>query len=159
MVVKPNLICTFLNYNIWNSIMISLKFVPRGPINNSPVLVQMMVWRRPEQDRSLFTIRYNATHIYIYKHIFHTDLLVTSHYRNQWWLVYWRKNGSLGLNESTTEIAAPRCMSREVELVIRYLNSPISRGLDAVKALSTRNLWPQVKAVHTFYLYAWIVTS
>ena len=28
-------------------INISLKFVPRGPINNIPTLVQVMAWRRP----------------------------------------------------------------------------------------------------------------
>ena len=38
--------CIFLNYNIWISIKISLKFVPKGPINNSPALVQIMAWRR-----------------------------------------------------------------------------------------------------------------
>ena len=26
---------------------ISLKFVPKGPINNIPALVQIMAWRRP----------------------------------------------------------------------------------------------------------------
>ena len=36
----------FLNVNIWISIKISLKFVPRGPINNIPALVQIMAWRR-----------------------------------------------------------------------------------------------------------------
>ena len=25
----------------------SLKFVPKGPINNIPALVQIMAWRRP----------------------------------------------------------------------------------------------------------------
>ena len=29
------------------SIKISLKFVPKGPINNIPTLVQIMTWRRP----------------------------------------------------------------------------------------------------------------
>ena len=29
------------------SIKISLKFVPKGPINNIPSLVQIMAWRRP----------------------------------------------------------------------------------------------------------------
>ena len=42
-----NLKCIFLNENIWISIKISLKFVPRGPINNIPELVQIMAWRRP----------------------------------------------------------------------------------------------------------------
>ena len=36
----------FLNENVWISINISLKFVPRGPINNIPILVQVMAWRR-----------------------------------------------------------------------------------------------------------------
>ena len=37
----------FLNENIWISINISLKFVPRGPINNIPTLVQVMAWHQP----------------------------------------------------------------------------------------------------------------
>ena len=37
----------FLNENVWISISFSLKFVPRGPINNIPTLVQVMAWRRP----------------------------------------------------------------------------------------------------------------
>ena len=37
--------CIFLNEIIWISIKI-LKFVPRGPINNIPALVQMMTWRQ-----------------------------------------------------------------------------------------------------------------
>ena len=36
----------FFNENVWISIKISLKFVPKGPINNIPALVQIMVWRR-----------------------------------------------------------------------------------------------------------------
>ena len=39
--------CIFLNENIWIPIEISLKFVPQGPINNTPALVQIMAWRRP----------------------------------------------------------------------------------------------------------------
>ena len=37
----------FLNENVWISIKISLKFVPRGSINNIPALVQIMAWRQP----------------------------------------------------------------------------------------------------------------
>ena len=37
----------FLNENIRISIEISLKFVPKGPINEIPALVQIMAWRRP----------------------------------------------------------------------------------------------------------------
>ena len=37
----------FLNENVKISIKISLKFAPKGPINNIPALVQIMAWRRP----------------------------------------------------------------------------------------------------------------
>ena len=36
----------FLNENVRISIKISLKFVPKGPINKNPALVQIMAWRR-----------------------------------------------------------------------------------------------------------------
>ena len=39
--------CIFLNQNVLISIKISLKFVPKGPINNIPALVQIMAWRLP----------------------------------------------------------------------------------------------------------------
>ena len=39
--------CIFLNENAWIPIIISLKFVPKGPINNIPALVLIMAWRRP----------------------------------------------------------------------------------------------------------------
>ena len=42
-----NFKCICLNENIWISIKFSLKFVPKGPINNIPALVQIMTWRRP----------------------------------------------------------------------------------------------------------------
>ena len=37
----------FLNETVRISIKISLKSVPKGPINNIPTLVQMMAWHRP----------------------------------------------------------------------------------------------------------------
>ena len=36
----------FLNENVWISMNISLKFVPKGPINDMPALVHIMAWRR-----------------------------------------------------------------------------------------------------------------
>ena len=36
----------FLNENVWILIKISLKFVPKDPINNIPALVQITAWRR-----------------------------------------------------------------------------------------------------------------
>ena len=37
----------FLNKNVWISLKISLKSVPKGPIANIPALVQIMAWCRP----------------------------------------------------------------------------------------------------------------
>ena len=37
----------FVNENVRISIKLSLKFVPKGPMNNIPALVQIMAWRRP----------------------------------------------------------------------------------------------------------------
>ena len=45
--------CIFLNENVWISLKIPLKFVPRGPINNIPALFQIMAWRQPG-DKPLF---------------------------------------------------------------------------------------------------------
>ena len=42
-----NIKCIFLNENVLISINVSLKFVPKGQINNNPALVQIMAWRRP----------------------------------------------------------------------------------------------------------------
>ena len=39
--------CIFMNENVWISIKISLKFVPKGPHYNIPLLVQIMAWCRP----------------------------------------------------------------------------------------------------------------
>ena len=39
--------CIFLKENVWIPTKISLKFVPKGPINNIPALAQTMAWRRP----------------------------------------------------------------------------------------------------------------
>ena len=39
--------CIFLKENVWIPTKISLKFVPKGPNNNFPALVQILAWRRP----------------------------------------------------------------------------------------------------------------
>ena len=58
--------CIFLNENSWISIKISLKFVPKGPINNIPSLVQIMVWRRPGDKPLSEQMMVNLlTHIYV----------------------------------------------------------------------------------------------
>ena len=45
--------CIFLNENVRISIKISLKFVPKGPINNKSALIQIMAWCR-SGDKPLF---------------------------------------------------------------------------------------------------------
>ena len=39
--------CIFLNENVWISNKNSLKFIPKGPIDNIPALVQIIAWCRP----------------------------------------------------------------------------------------------------------------
>ena len=39
--------CIFLSENVWIPIIISINFVPKGPVDNIPALVQLMAWRRP----------------------------------------------------------------------------------------------------------------
>ena len=39
--------CIFLSENDRIPIPISLKYVPRSPIDNNPALDQVMAWRRP----------------------------------------------------------------------------------------------------------------
>ena len=57
--------CIFLNGNLWISIKISLKFVPKGPINNIPALVQIMVWRRTG-DKPLSVFFYHSIFLLIF---------------------------------------------------------------------------------------------
>ena len=54
----------FLNENVQVTIDISQKFVPRGPINNIPALVQIMAWRRPgDKPLSEAMMARSTTHI------------------------------------------------------------------------------------------------
>ena len=56
--------CIFVDENVWISIKISLKFVPKGPINNIQALVQMVAWRRPgDKPLSELTLVSLLTHI------------------------------------------------------------------------------------------------
>ena len=59
--------CIFLNENVWIPIEISLKFVPKGPINNIAVLVQIMAKRRPGITKCNINVEssYGLSHIYV----------------------------------------------------------------------------------------------
>ena len=97
--------CTFLNENVWIPITISLKFVPQGPINNIPSLVQIMTWRRPG-DKPLF----GPIMVRLPTHICVT--------RPQWVNVYWLlsvtyrgfgEGASLNLEISTNSFQGMTC--------------------------------------------------
>ena len=45
--------CIFVNENAWISIQMSHKFVPKGQINNTPALVQIMAWCLQGGDKPL----------------------------------------------------------------------------------------------------------
>ena len=45
----------FLNENVWIPIKISLKFVPKGPINNIPAMVQIMALAPCRQQAIIWT--------------------------------------------------------------------------------------------------------
>ena len=38
----------FVEWTVWIAFKISVKFVPKVPINNTPVLIQIMAWRWPD---------------------------------------------------------------------------------------------------------------
>ena len=52
----------FLEWNVWILIKISLKFIPKHPINNIPALVQIMAWYQPLSEPIMFSL---PTHICI----------------------------------------------------------------------------------------------
>ena len=61
--------CIFLNENVSILIKISPKFVPKGPINNIPALVQIMAWCRPgEKPLSEPMMVKLLTHICVIRH-------------------------------------------------------------------------------------------
>ena len=83
-----NLKCIYLNGNVWISLKISLKFVPKVRINKIPALVQIMAWRRPD-DKPLFEPMMVSllTHICVTRP---SDTYMCAsklgHYCFRWWL-------------------------------------------------------------------------
>ena len=68
----------FLNENVRISIKISPKFVPKGPINNIPALVQIMAWRRPgDKPLSEPTMTRLPTHICVIRPQWVNDVIGT----------------------------------------------------------------------------------
>ena len=76
----------FLNENAWLSIIISLKVVPKGPINTIPALVQIMAWRRiGDKPLSEPMSTYSPTHICVSR---------------PWWVKCWNLFQCLHKNEN-----------------------------------------------------------
>ena len=98
----------FLNDNVWISIKISWKFIPKGPIYKIPAMVQIIACRRPG------------------------DKL----YLNQWWLVYWRIYASLGLNELKVLIWHINHVNRTDQITWKILPTLRRRYLSKFLSLS-----------------------
>ena len=59
----------FFNENVWISIKISLKCVPKGPVNNITALVQILAWRLPGyKPLSEPMVDSSPTHICVTRH-------------------------------------------------------------------------------------------
>ena len=64
MVAKDDIFKSIFNESVWISITISLKFIPKGPIDYKSALVQEMAWHRtgekplPESMLTQFTDAY-----------------------------------------------------------------------------------------------------
>ena len=83
---------TFSNTFSWILINISLKFVPRGPINNIPSLVQIMAWCWPgDKPLSEPMMVHLLTHIYAslclselsHQHVLSMTLFIRNHWQDE----------------------------------------------------------------------------
>ena len=72
-------------------IKISLKFVPKGPINNIPSLVQIMAWRRPGDKPLSEPMMASLTHICSMSstlfelYLYQAGIKATNPTRTVWW--------------------------------------------------------------------------
>ena len=86
----------FMNENVRISINISLKFVPKGLINNIPALVQIMAWRRAGDKPLSEPMMVNLlTHIYVTRPQWVKKYLLIEHfgrvtisYESSWLALY-----------------------------------------------------------------------
>ena len=84
--------CIFLNQIVWFSIKISLKFVPKGPINNIPALVQITTLHKPGDKPLSEPIMVRLpTHIYVTRHQWvntaWTKFLAATKQLNEWYFL------------------------------------------------------------------------
>ena len=90
--------CIFLKENVWIPTKISLKFVPKGRINNIPALVQKMAWRRPG-DKPLSEPRMES---------FLTHICVTW---PQWVNSLWSCGGKIFFQQNAFQKVIWKCLS------------------------------------------------
>ena len=92
--------CILLNENVWIPNKISLKFVPKGPMNNIPSLVQIMAWRRPgDKPLSEPMMVSSLTHICVTRPQWVNDYLTTD--------VIWRPRSSPLLAQLSVRYVLP----------------------------------------------------
>ena len=135
--------CIFENENEWISPRISLKFVP---------------------------IMFELTIFQLWFRLWLGADQATSHYLNQWWLVYWRIYASLGLNEltndctipivstGTTGLYQPFCFNRKVATPYQW--QPVrflSRTPRHISSIASRVL-PAIRGPLLLEMAIWIKT-
>ena len=138
----------FFNENVWTSIKISLKFVPKGPINNIPALVQIMAWRRPgDKPLSEPMMVRSTTHICVTRPQWvKTDIL------NGLWAhdstLHWRHNEHDGVSnhqphDSLLNRLFRRRSKKTSKLRVTGLcagNSPVTGEFPALRASNAENV-------------------
>ena len=107
-----------VNENVWISIEMSLKFVPKGGISNIPAFVQIMAWRR-SGDKPLSEPRW-LFHWRIYAQLGLNELIVVTfvrcptvflkkllcnHRRGSWWRATIRRLGICSSNAPSYDLA------------------------------------------------------
>ena len=93
----------FFNENVWISIKISLKFVPKGPINNIPALVQIMALRRPgDKPLSEQMMVSLPTHICVIRPQWVKDRASFPFYRPKTFIHLWAVNRNQSFNGNWT---------------------------------------------------------
>ena len=101
----------FLNENVRILIKISLKFVPKGQINNIPALDQIMAWRRsgdkPLSEPMMVSL---LTHICVTRPQWVNSLYSAEHYFSQkcqlWWWQRWNMD-KIWSSQTILEILLP----------------------------------------------------
>ena len=131
----------FLNENVIILAKVSLKFVPKGPINNIPALVQIMAWRRlgdkPLSEPMMVRL---PTHICVTR---------------PQWVKCKAPDTGFNMKRSSYQYRKSHCGDKTI-LRLSYLHNGISY---TGKMVSLYWIWAQVPLVQTFNslpVYCWV---